>query len=119
MCVLPPRRWTNTLTYTQIKMESSQQRGRISEFQAVLLAGGEGTRLSPLTDEVPKCLLPVGNAPLLTYQLSLLETSGFQGMWVDFDQEDFIQFFNMHVSRARRNNCRMYFHTGASLPEIH
>lgn len=32
---------------------------------AVLLAAGAGTRLRPLTDKLPKCLLEVGGRPLL------------------------------------------------------
>jgi len=48
------------------------------EFQAVVLAGGTGTRLYPLTDGVPKCMLSMANRPLLSYQLDLLERSGFK-----------------------------------------
>ena len=35
-------------------------------MKAVLLAAGEGTRLKPLTDTVPKCLVPVQGTPLLS-----------------------------------------------------
>ncbi|KAJ0401608.1 hypothetical protein ATCC90586_007050 [Pythium insidiosum] len=49
----------------------------MSEFQAVILAGGSGMRLYPLTMETPKALLPANGRPLLWYQLNLLETSGF------------------------------------------
>eukprot|EP00961_Rhodomonas_salina_P123246 1660222-Rhodomonas_salina.1 len=48
------------------------------EFQAVVLAGGTGTRLFPLTEGVVKSMLPVANTPLISYQLHLLERSGFK-----------------------------------------
>jgi mannose-1-phosphate guanylyltransferase len=44
--------------------------------RAVILAGGEGTRLRPLTLGVPKPLVPVLDRPLLRYQLDLLATAG-------------------------------------------
>ena len=44
----------------------------MSEVRALLLAGGLGTRLQPLTDEWPKCLMPIGERPLLEYWLETL-----------------------------------------------
>nr|CCA27544.1 translation initiation factor eIF2B subunit gamma pu [Albugo laibachii Nc14] len=49
----------------------------MAEFQAIILAGGSGIRLYPLTDAQPKCLLPVNEKPLLWYQLQLLENARF------------------------------------------
>ncbi len=41
--------------------------------KALLLAAGLGTRLKPLTDIWPKCLMPIQGRPLLEYWLSILE----------------------------------------------
>uniref|UniRef100_A0A7S0VX29 Translation initiation factor eIF2B subunit gamma n=1 Tax=Hemiselmis tepida TaxID=464990 RepID=A0A7S0VX29_9CRYP len=48
------------------------------EFQAIILAGGTGTHLYPMTEGVTKCLLPVAGHPLIHYQLKLLEAHGFK-----------------------------------------
>jgi len=40
--------------------------------RALLLAGGLGTRLRPLTNHVPKCLVPIRDRPLLAYWLDAL-----------------------------------------------
>jgi NDP-sugar pyrophosphorylase family protein len=45
-------------------------------LQAVILAGGLGTRLRPLTLTVPKCMVPVHGRPFLEYELELLKSSG-------------------------------------------
>jgi len=49
------------------------------EFQAVILAGGRGSRMYPLTENIPKALLPVANRPLIWYPVKYLETAGFPG----------------------------------------
>jgi mannose-1-phosphate guanylyltransferase len=51
--------------------------------KAFLLAAGEGRRLRPLTDRVPKCLVPIGDTPLLGIWLQLLEAHGVRGALVN------------------------------------
>jgi mannose-1-phosphate guanylyltransferase len=44
--------------------------------QAVILAGGLGTRMRPMTEQVPKPMLPVNGQPFLHHQLRLLQSHG-------------------------------------------
>jgi histidinol-phosphate phosphatase family protein len=44
--------------------------------QAVILAGGEGTRLRPLTNRVPKPMVIVNNRPFLEYLIDMLKENG-------------------------------------------
>lgn len=45
-------------------------------MKALLLAGGLGTRLRPVTDTVPKCLVPIRGKALLDYWLEMLTEAG-------------------------------------------
>lgn len=49
-----------------------------NEFQAIVLAGGKGSRMTELTAGQPKCLLPIANIPMIWYPLQVLERSGFR-----------------------------------------
>lgn len=44
--------------------------------QAVIMAGGEGSRLRPLTSNLPKPMLPVANRPLMQHIIELLRKHG-------------------------------------------
>ena len=46
--------------------------------QAVVMAGGKGTRLRPLTENIPKPMLPVGERPLLELIIGQLRDAGIQ-----------------------------------------
>ena len=46
-------------------------------MRAVIMAGGEGTRLRPMTANQPKPLLPVVNKPIMEHVLRLLKRHGF------------------------------------------
>lgn len=45
--------------------------------QAMIFAAGLGTRLKPLTDTMPKALVPVGGQPLLWHVIQKLKAAGF------------------------------------------
>ncbi len=45
-------------------------------MQAVILAGGLGTRLKPITEQVPKVMVPVKSKPFLFYVLDMIKNQG-------------------------------------------
>ena len=51
-------------------------------MKAVVMAGGFGTRLRPLTAHLPKPLVPVGNVPVMEHMVRLLKRHGFADLCV-------------------------------------
>jgi len=51
-------------------------------MKAVVMAGGFGTRLRPLTAHLPKPLVPVGNVPIMEHIVRLLKRHGFTDLAV-------------------------------------
>lgn len=51
-------------------------------IDAVLMAGGRGSRLRPLTDNVPKPLLKVGDKPIIEHNLDRLISFGIDDIWM-------------------------------------
>lgn len=49
-------------------------------MQAVILAGGPGTRLRPLTQHMPKVMVPINGAPFLLHLLKLLKSQGVKNI---------------------------------------
>jgi mannose-1-phosphate guanylyltransferase len=45
-------------------------------MKGLILAGGKGTRLRPLTINTPKPVVPVANSPFLLYQIDLMRSAG-------------------------------------------
>lgn len=50
----------------------------MGDVQAVILAGGKGTRLRPVTVDLPKPLVPIANRPLIVHQLRHLAAAGIE-----------------------------------------
>lgn len=49
---------------------------------ALILAGGKGTRLAQVRDDIPKPMMPVLGKPILEYQINLLKNHGFTDVWL-------------------------------------
>jgi len=67
--------------------------------KAFLLAAGHGTRLRPLTDTVPKCLLPVQGVPMLQIWLERCQRFGIEEVLINL---------HSHADQVRqflRENC--------------
>jgi len=52
-------------------------------MKAFLLAAGEGTRLRPITDRIPKCLVPIRGVPLLAIWLQICEAAGIDEVLIN------------------------------------
>lgn len=49
---------------------------------ALIMAGGRGERLRPLTDKTPKPMLPVGGKPIIEHNVDRLRSYGVDDIWI-------------------------------------
>ncbi|MEX0967246.1 MAG: nucleotidyltransferase family protein [Bacteroidia bacterium] len=54
-------------------------------LDAVIMAGGKGKRLLPLTEKTPKPLLKIGDKPIMDYQLDRLSQYGVDDFWLSLN----------------------------------
>jgi len=66
-------------------------------MKAIILAGGRGKRLSPITDYVPKPLIPLQNIPLIEWQIKYLKKFGVKEIIIctGYKSKMFENFFAM------------------------
>ena len=57
---------------------NQKQQADVSHVLPVIMAGGEGTRLRPITETVPKPLIPIDGVPVIVRALRLLYEAGFR-----------------------------------------
>tara|TARA_B100002052_G_scaffold241862_1_gene226474 strand:- start:126 stop:911 length:786 start_codon:yes stop_codon:yes gene_type:complete len=55
----------------------------LNKISTLILAAGKGSRLMPYTKNWPKCLMPIGNYPLLEYWLSLLNENKICDVYIN------------------------------------
>ncbi|MGI6574017.1 MAG: nucleotidyltransferase family protein [Fermentimonas sp.] len=68
-------------------------------MKAMVFAAGLGTRLKPLTDSMPKALVPVAGKPLLQHTIEKLKASGFNEVIINVHH-----FANQIIDFMRRND---------------
>lgn len=69
-------------------------------MKAIILSAGQGSRLLPLTNDRPKCLLPVGEKSVLDWQVSALNACGVDDILVVTGfRADLVDADIQHISR--------------------
>ena len=52
----------------------------MSKYEAIILCGGKGTRVSKYTKKMPKCLININGKPFLYYQLKYLKKNNISNV---------------------------------------
>jgi len=76
--------------------------------KAVILAGGLGTRLRPLTNNKPKPMLPIGNKPILEHLINWTKRGGVKSivLCVSYLRESIEDYFEGGINLELKSNMQ-------------
>ena len=71
------------------------------KFKGIVLAGGTGSRLNPLTKSTNKHLLPIFDKPLIFYPLSILMLAKIKDILIIVKKEDLVRYESLFGNGER------------------
>ncbi len=95
----------------------------IGNMKAMIFAAGLGTRLAPITDKMPKAMVPVHGKPMLQLQIEKLRDAGFNYIVINVHHfaNQIISFIETHdfgVEIIISDETRMLLETGGGLKNV-